>query len=75
LKKNLYIFYVLKKYMETIMDIINLEKYEKKYIGDIKKYIASLNEMEIKALKIAEEHLETSFNIVKSIGYQKWIKK
>ena len=29
--------------METIMDIINLEKYEKKYIGDIKKYIASLN--------------------------------
>jgi len=30
--------------------------------------------MELKALKIAEEHLETSFNIVKSIGYQKWIK-
>ena len=42
---------------------------------NIKKYIASLNEMEMKALKIAEEHLETSFNIVKSIGYQKWIKK
>ena len=42
---------------------------------NIKKYIASLNDMEMKALKIAEEHLETSFNIVKSIGYQKWIKK
>tara|TARA_B110000008_G_C16945718_1_gene554351 strand:+ start:493 stop:663 length:171 start_codon:yes stop_codon:yes gene_type:complete len=54
---------------------INLEKYEKTDIENIKKYISSLNEMELKALKIAEEHLETSFNIVKSIGYQKWIKK
>jgi hypothetical protein len=61
--------------METIMDIINLDKYGKANIENIKKYIASLNEMELKALKIAEEHLETSFNIVKSIGYQKWIKK
>ena len=51
---------------------INLDKYKK--TENIKKYIASLNEMELKALKIAEEHLETSFNIVKSIGYQKWIK-
>lgn len=56
------------------MDIIKLEKYEKKHIENIKKYITSLNESEIKALKIAEEHLETSFNIVKSIGYQKWLK-
>ena len=61
----------IKKYMETNSPI-NLEKYEK--TENIKKYIASLNEMELKALKIAEEHLETSFNIVKSIGYQKWIK-
>jgi hypothetical protein len=60
--------------METI-DVINLDKYKKTDIENIKKYIASLNEMELKALKIAEEHLETSFNIVKSIGYQKWIKK
>jgi len=52
---------------------INLDKYEKP--ENIKKYIASLNEMDLKALKIAESHLETSFNIVKSIGYQKWIKK
>jgi hypothetical protein len=60
--------------METI-DVINLDKYKKTDIENIKKYIASLNEMELKSLKIAEEHLETSFNIVKSIGYQKWIKK
>ena len=59
--------------MDT-MDIIKLEKYEEKHIENIKKYITSLNESEIKALKIAEEHLETSFNIVKSIGYQKWLK-
>ena len=70
----MYIFYVLKNILETIMDIINLDKYGKANIENIKKYIASLNEMELKALKIAEEHLETSFNIVKSIGYQKWIK-
>ena len=44
------------------MDIIKLEKYEEKHIENIKKYITSLNESEIKALKIAEEHLETSFN-------------
>jgi len=54
---------------------INMDKYEKIEIENIKKYISSLNEMELKALKIAEEHLETSFNIVKSIGYQKWDKK
>tara|TARA_X000000368_G_scaffold370723_1_gene320084 strand:- start:831 stop:1046 length:216 start_codon:yes stop_codon:yes gene_type:complete len=62
-------------FFDTIkMDIIHLEKYEEKHIENIKKYITSLNESEIKALKIAEEHLETSFNIVKSIGYQKWLK-
>jgi len=52
----------------------NLDKYEKKDIENIKKYISSLNEMDTKAFKIAAEHLETSFNIVKSIGYQKWLK-
>ena len=56
------------------MDIIHLEKYEEKHIENIKQYITSLNEFELKAMKIAEEHLETSFNIVKSIGYQKWLK-
>lgn len=38
-------------------------------------YIKSLNEMDIQALEIAKEYLESSFNIVKSIGYQKWLKK
>jgi hypothetical protein len=38
------------------------------------KYIESLTDVECKAMKIAEEHLETSFHIVKSIGFQKWLK-
>tara|TARA_Y100001970_G_C13885716_1_gene676112 strand:- start:81 stop:236 length:156 start_codon:yes stop_codon:yes gene_type:complete len=39
---------------------------------DIKKYIEQLSPQEKIVLEIAREHLETSFNIVKSIGYQKW---
>jgi hypothetical protein len=31
--------------------------------------------MEKKVLTIASTHLETSFNIVKSIGFQEWKKK
>jgi hypothetical protein len=38
----------------------------------IKAYIAQLSPQEQKVLKIAQEHLETSFNIVKSIGFQEW---
>ncbi len=39
---------------------------------DISEYLKSLNEQEVKTLKIAEEHLGSSFNIKKSIGYIKW---
>tara|TARA_B100001094_G_C17380745_1_gene416735 strand:- start:60 stop:221 length:162 start_codon:yes stop_codon:yes gene_type:complete len=42
--------------------------------AEIQKYKASLNELEAKALKIAEEHLESSFSITKSIGFLKWKK-
>ena len=38
----------------------------------IEQYKASLNDIEKKALKIAEEHLESSFSITKSIGFLKW---
>ena len=38
----------------------------------IQQYKSSLSEIEIKALKIAEEHLESSFSITKSIGFLKW---
>ena len=41
----------------------------------INKYILSLNDMEIIAYNIAKEHLGSSFDIVKSIGFQNCIKK
>jgi hypothetical protein len=37
-----------------------------------KEYIESLPEKERKTLEIAKEHLETSFSMEKSIGFQKW---
>ena len=41
----------------------------------IEKYKDSLNELEIKALTIAETNLESSFCIEKSIGFLKFIKE
>ena len=41
----------------------------------INEYIQSFNEIEILAYTIAKEHLGSSFNIVKSIGFQNWIEK
>ena len=39
---------------------------------DQKAYIAQLSPMEQKVLEIAMSHLETSFSIEKSIGFQNW---
>ena len=45
-------------------------------IEDLKKnYINSMDEKEKVAFKIAKEHLGSSFNLEKSIGFQKWLKK
>jgi hypothetical protein len=38
-------------------------------------YINSMDEKEKIAYKIAKEHLGSSFNLEKSIGFQKWLKK
>ena len=40
----------------------------------IDDYIQQLNEKEKIVFEIAKEHLGTSFNIEKSIGYKKWLK-
>lgn len=46
------------------------------YSDELKaKYIAQLKPREKHALKIAKEHLGSSFSLEKSIGFQKWIKK
>ena len=41
----------------------------------IDKYLETLNDIEKIALQIAKEDLGTSFNIEKSIGFLKWLKK
>ena len=41
----------------------------------ITNYKDSLSEQEQIVLKIAIEHLESSFDIEKSIGYLEWLKK
>jgi hypothetical protein len=41
----------------------------------ITEYLNTLNEIEIKTLKIAQDHLGSSFNIKKSIGFINWKKK
>lgn len=38
-------------------------------------YIDQLNPMEQKVLNIARSHLETSFSLEKSIGFQEWQQK
>ena len=41
----------------------------------ITKYLESLDSKEKKALEIAIDHLKSSFDIKKSVGYTKWLNK
>ncbi len=41
----------------------------------IEQYIAQMTEQEKLVLEIAVDHLETSFDIVRSIGYKEWLEK
>ena len=49
-----------------------IEKYPESLINE---YISTLSDLELQVLKIAEEDLETSFDIRKSIGFVSWLKK
>ena len=40
--------------------------------GLIKEYISEMNEQEKIVLSIAKEHLESSYDVEKSIGFIKW---
>ena len=42
---------------------------------EIEQYISQLNNQERIVLKIATEHLKSSFDIEKSIGFKNWQKK
>ena len=41
----------------------------------IYSYLSGLNDIEIKAISIADSHIGSSFNILKSSGYMSWIKQ
>lgn len=41
----------------------------------IQKYIDTFTDIEILAYEIAKDHLESSFDIVETIGFKEWIKK
>lgn len=56
---------IIKKKNEKLNDIESLKK----------RYIESMDEKEQITYKIAKEHLDSSFNLEKSIGFQKWLKK
>ena len=40
--------------------------------NELAAYMAQLNPLEQKVLQIAASHLETSFSLVKSIGFLEW---
>ncbi len=53
----------LKAYLKTVKNTIS-----------VNEYIKTLSAMELQTLEIAIDHLESSFNIEKSIGYVMWLK-
>lgn len=50
------------------------EQYSKEIQHSILEYISQLTPIEKKAYVIAKDHLKTSFNILKSNGYNEWKK-
>ena len=65
------------KVRKKVKKKIKKEEDKKEIIIDDHKtnYINSMDEKEKIAYKIAKEHLGSSFNLEKSIGFQKWLKK
>jgi hypothetical protein len=53
--------------MPENMSIYSLEQQQK-----MKKYLNQLDELHIQVYKIAENHLETSFNIFRSNGFNEY---
>ena len=42
---------------------------------EMKKYLETLSERELKAYEIAKDHLGMSFQLEKSLGFLEWLKK
>jgi len=58
-----------KKFIKKTKPVLSQEE------RDISNYIAQLTPMEKNVLHIAQSHLESSFHLVKSIGFQEWKSK
>ena len=54
--------------------LIDLSNYPEDKHDNIISYVNALTVFEKKAMLIAIEHLESSFDVLKCIGYQKWRK-
>jgi hypothetical protein len=52
----------------------NFESYDDSIKESIIKYLIQLNKIEKQAYTIGKSHLGTSFNVLKSNGYNNWIK-
>jgi hypothetical protein len=52
----------------------NFQQYSSEIKQQIRDYLMQLSLLDRRACKIAKEHLETSYNVVKSNGFQEWIK-
>lgn len=64
-------YYSFHYYYTTNMDKGNdNNKNEEKLLVE---YMNQMNELHKHAHKIAEEHLETSFDLIKSNGFKKWV--
>lgn len=60
--------------IQAMIQTDNLEKYPEEVRKSIIKYLEQLGDKERIAYSIAKEHLGTSFDVVKSIGYITWKK-
>jgi hypothetical protein len=60
--------------IDSISETENLSHYSVEIRDSILKYLKQLDDKQQIAYFIAKEHLGTSFNIVKSIGYIEWKK-
>jgi len=58
---------------ESVLDEEGREGSSSEKLSLEEEYVKSLSDLEKATMKIAEEHLKTSFSLKKSIGYLKWL--
>ena len=61
--------------IDIIITMIIISTMDKSPFNLEERYIAQLNENERKTLEIARQHLESSFDLEKSLGFQQWLEK